>query len=62
VRSALEDGQVVFEDAEVDTGEPTFHRLAKWCEKNTKVAPKPPVKAGPVRDYERLPLRRSANR
>ena len=43
---ALEDGQIVFEDAEVDTDEPTLRRLADWCEKHTKPRVKPLVKAG----------------
>jgi hypothetical protein len=55
---ALEDGQIVFEDAEVDTDEPVLHRLASWCERHTKLSAKPPVKARDA--HERMPLRRSA--
>jgi hypothetical protein len=47
---AVEDGQIVFEDAEVDTDEPVLHRLAMWCEQHTKSPVKPPVKAGIARD------------
>lgn len=42
---AIEDGQVVFADAEVDTDAPLFYRLATWCERHTLARPKPPVKA-----------------
>jgi len=55
---AVEDGQVVFEDAEVDTDEPLLRRLANWCEQHTKLPVKPPVKAGVA--AERAPLRRWA--
>jgi hypothetical protein len=41
---ALEDGQVVFEEVEVDTDEPTLYKLAAWCERQLKIAPRPPVK------------------
>ncbi len=54
---AIEDGQIVFEDAEVDTDEPTLHRLAAWCERQTRVPAKPPVKAG---ERERIPMSRWA--
>jgi hypothetical protein len=57
---ALEDGQIVFEDAEVDTDEPVLRRLANWCEQHTKLPAKPPVKAGAA--PEPLPLRRWAKR
>lgn len=53
---AIEDGQVVFEDAEVDTDQPVLHRLAMWCEQQTKARAKPPVKAGAARERE-LPWR-----
>ncbi|HET7541119.1 MAG TPA: hypothetical protein VFK05_14675 [Polyangiaceae bacterium] len=43
---ALEDDQVVYEDVELDTDEPTLYKLAAWCEKHSKLAPRPPVKAG----------------
>ena len=56
---ALEDGQIVFQDAEVDTDEPILRRLANWCEQHTKPSAKPPVKAGAA--PEPL-LRRWANR
>ena len=53
-----EDGQVVFENAEVDTDEPLLRRVANWCEQHTKHPAKPPVKAGAA--PERLLLRRRA--
>ena len=43
---ALEDGQIVFEDAEVETDAPVLRRLANWCEQHMKPVAKPPVKAG----------------
>jgi hypothetical protein len=55
---ALEDGQVVFEEVEVDADTPILRRLAAWCEQQTKRLAKPPVKAG--RAAEPAPLRRSA--
>jgi hypothetical protein len=55
---AMEDGQIVFEDAEVDTDEPVLRRLANWCEQHTKLPVKPPVKAGAA--PEPLPRRRWA--
>jgi hypothetical protein len=55
---AIEDGQIVFEDAEVDTDQPVLHRLAAWCAQHTKTPAKPPVKTGPAREH--LPLRRWA--
>jgi hypothetical protein len=55
---AVEDGQVVFEDAEVETDEPVLRRLAEWCERHTKHPAKPPVKAGLA--HERMPERRWA--
>ena len=51
---ALEDGQIVFEDAEVDTDEPILYRLAAWCEQHTKPSAKPPVKARASSDHPRL--------
>jgi hypothetical protein len=56
---AIEDGQIVFEDAEVETDEPILRRLADWCEQHMKHAAKPPVKAGAA--PEPPPLRRWAN-
>jgi hypothetical protein len=53
-----EDGQVVFENAEVDTDEPLLRRVANWCEQHTKHPVKPPVKAGAA--TERPTLRRRA--
>jgi hypothetical protein len=47
---AIEDGRIVFEDAEVDTDEPILRRLANWCEQHTKASAKPPVKAGAARE------------
>ncbi len=43
---ALEDGQIVYEEVELDTDEPTLYKLAAWCELHTKLEPRPPVKAG----------------
>jgi len=42
---ALEDGQVVFEEIELETDEPVLYRLAEWCERQIKILPRPPVKA-----------------
>jgi hypothetical protein len=44
---ALEDDQVVFEEVELDTDEPTLYKLAAWCERQLKlkVEARPPVKA-----------------
>lgn len=42
---ALEDGQVVYEEVELDTDEPTLYKLASWCERQLKIEPRPPVKA-----------------
>jgi hypothetical protein len=41
---AIEDGQVVFEEVDLDTDEPVLRRLADWCERHTEVSPRPPVK------------------
>jgi hypothetical protein len=41
---ALEDGQVVYEEVDLDTDEPVLLKLADWCERQTKVEPRPPVK------------------
>lgn len=43
---AIEDGQVVYEEIELDTDEPVLYRLAAWCEQHSKIDPRPPVKAG----------------
>jgi hypothetical protein len=56
---AIEDGQIVFEDAEVDTDEPILRRLADWCEQHMKRPARPPVKVGTA--SEPPPLRRSAH-
>lgn len=53
----IEDGQVVFANAEVDTDEPLLRRVANWCEQHTKLPVKPPVKAGSA---SKPPLRRLA--
>ncbi|HYP78561.1 MAG TPA: hypothetical protein VER12_21460 [Polyangiaceae bacterium] len=42
---AIEDGQVVFEEVDVETDEPVLRRLAEWCARHTGSAPRPPVKA-----------------
>jgi hypothetical protein len=55
---AVEDGQIVFEEVEVDADEPVLHRLAQWCEQHTKNVAKPPVKTRPA--AERFPTRRWA--
>jgi hypothetical protein len=55
---AIEDGQVVFEEVEVDVDLPILRKLAAWCEEHTKIPARPPVKAGIAHD--RLPLRRAA--
>jgi hypothetical protein len=57
---ALEDGQIVFQDAEVDTDEPILRRLANWCEQHTKPSAKPLVKAGVTPELP--PQRRWASR
>lgn len=54
----IEDGQVVFANAEVDTDEPLLRRVADWCEQHTKLPVKPPVKAGSA--PKPPPLRRVA--
>ncbi len=41
---AIEDGQVVFEYAEVDSDEPVLFRLAVWCEQHTQQPLKPLAK------------------
>ncbi len=41
---AIEDGQVVFEEVDIETDEPVLNRLAAWCELQTKASPRPPVK------------------
>jgi hypothetical protein len=55
---AVEDGQIVFEEVEVDADEPVLHRLAQWCEQHTRNVAKPPVKVKAA--AERLPLQRWA--
>jgi len=44
---ALEDDQIVFEEVELDTDEPTLYKLAAWCERQmqSKIELRPPVKA-----------------
>jgi len=54
---ALEDGQVVYEEVELDTDEPTLYKLAAWCKQHTKLEPRPPVKAG----AQALPMPASAS-
>lgn len=54
----IEDGQVVFENAEVDSDEPLLRRVANWCEQHTNLTAKGPLKAGST--LERPPARRSA--
>ena len=55
---AVEDGQIVFEEVEVDVDSPILRRLAAWCEEHTKAPVKPLAKAGIAQD--RVPLRRWA--
>ena len=50
---AIEDGQVVFEEVDVETDAPVLNLLAAWCERHTKVAPKPPVKTTGADDTRR---------
>ena len=47
---ALEDGQIVFEEVDVDSDEPVLRRLAEWCAQQTKLTPRPPAKASAVVD------------
>ena len=54
---ALEDGQVVYEEVDIDTDEPILSKLAAWCERQTKLAPRPPVKTTGDTD---APARRAA--
>ncbi len=41
---AIEDGQIVFEEVDIDTDQPVLNLLAAWCAQHTKVEPRPPVK------------------
>ena len=40
---ALEDGEVRYEETELRE-QPELNLLARWCERQTKVEPRPPVK------------------
>lgn len=42
---ALEDGQVLYEEVDLDTDAPVLNLLAAWCERQERTAPRPPVKA-----------------
>ena len=42
---AVEDGQIVFEEVEVEVDSPILRKLADWCEQHTRPVPKPLVKA-----------------
>lgn len=55
---AVEDGQIVFEEVEVDVDLPILRKLSAWCEEHTKIPARPLVKAGET--SERGPLRRWA--
>ena len=55
---AIEDGEVRYEETEFGGDEPELSLLAKWCEKHTKVEPRPPVKASGV-PISGLPRKRS---
>jgi hypothetical protein len=41
---AIEGGQVVYEEVDLDTDTPVLSSLAAWCERQTKIEPRPPVK------------------
>ncbi|MET0790223.1 MAG: hypothetical protein ABW061_01765 [Polyangiaceae bacterium] len=43
---AVEDGAVLFEEVDLDTDEPVLRLLAAWCDQQSKIQPRPPVKAG----------------
>lgn len=53
---AIEDGELMFEELEVDAEQPLLRELAAWCGQHTKRAGKPPVKVR--HDEEPVPLRR----
>jgi hypothetical protein len=57
---ALEDGQIVYEEVDLDTDQPILNRLAAWCEEHLKPAAKPPVKTtGAASERPRLAFGRS---
>ena len=58
---AIEDGQIVFEEVDLDTDQPILNRLAAWCEHHTKLEPRPPVKTSGPAD-EATPARAAAGR
>ena len=41
---AIEGGQVVYEEVDLDTDTPVLSSLAAWCERQTKIEARPPVK------------------
>ena len=54
---AIEDGQIVFEEVDVDTDEPILRRLAAWCEEHMNASAKPLVKTSG--EPPSAPLRRT---
>jgi uncharacterized protein (DUF2235 family) len=55
---AVEDGQIVFEEVEVDVDSPILRRLADWCEQHTKRPVKPLAKTSAAQEHS--PVRRWA--
>jgi hypothetical protein len=51
---AREDGEIVYEELDVDTEEPLLDLMAAWCERQTKVEPRPPVKTSAADETRRL--------
>lgn len=52
---ALEGGQVVYEEVDLDTDEPILHLLAAWCERQTEHGAKPLAKTtGAIADALRV--------
>jgi hypothetical protein len=45
---AIEGGQVLFEEVDVETDEPVLRRLGEWCAQQLKLAPRPPVKTNGI--------------
>ena len=44
---AIEDGQVVYEEVDLDTDQPILRQLAAWCEQHTQAEPRPLAKTNP---------------
>jgi hypothetical protein len=51
---AREDGEIVYEELDVGTEEPLLDLMAAWCERQTKIEPRPPVKTSPADETRRL--------